>query len=73
MGRQEIGLQNKGNATRGVGGVFLQQDFAARPMQVGFECAMTQPIGSGQPFVEDRESVVEIARCSFSLSQRDLQ
>ena len=41
-------------------------------MQFGFKCAMVHAIRSRQPFVQDRESAVEIARCSFNLSQRNL-
>ena len=40
---------------RRVGGVALQQHFAARPMQFRLECAMTGPLGRRQRFVEDRE------------------
>ena len=58
---------------RGVGGVALEQDFAARPVQFGFKCAEAHAFGRRQPFVEDRKSAVEIARRSFSLSQRNLQ
>jgi hypothetical protein len=41
-------------------------------MQFGFKCAIAHVIRSRQPFVQDRESAVEIARRSFSLSQRNL-
>ena len=58
---------------RGVGGVALQQDFAARPMQFGFERAIADAFGRRQRFVEDREGAVEIARRGFGLSQRNLQ
>ena len=47
---------------RGVGGVGVEQYFAAGPMQFGFECAMAQTIGRRQRFVEDGYGAVWIAR-----------
>ena len=58
---------------RGVGGVALEQDFAARPMQFRFERAMASAVGRRQRFVEDRNGAVGIARPGFGLGQRDLQ
>ena len=58
---------------RGVGGVALQQHFAARPMQFRFERAIADAIGRRQRFVEDRDGAVGIARPRFGLGQRDLQ
>ena len=40
---------------RGVGGIALQQHFAADAMQFRFERAMADPFGRRQRFVEDRE------------------
>jgi hypothetical protein len=37
----------------GVGGVAFQQEFAARPVQLGLECAVAHAIGSRQCIVED--------------------
>ena len=58
---------------RGVGGIALEQDFAARPMQFRFECAMAQAVAGRQRFVEDGDGAVGIARPGFGLGQRDLQ
>ena len=58
---------------RGVGGVALEQDFAARPMQFRFERAIAGAVGRRQRFVEDRKGAVGIARPGFGLGQRDLQ
>ena len=58
---------------RGVGGIALQQDFAARPMQFRFERAIAQAVARRQRFVEDRDGAVRIARPGFGLSQRNLQ
>ena len=43
---------------RGVGGVALQQDFAADAMQFGVECAMTGPLGRRQRFVEEGKRAI---------------
>ncbi len=58
---------------RGVGGVALQQNFAARPMQFRFERAMAHAIARRHRFVEDRNGAVGIARPRFGPGQRDLQ
>ena len=58
---------------RGIGGVALQQDFAARPMQFRFERAKAGAVGRRERFVEDRKSAVGIARPGLGLGQRDLQ
>ena len=58
---------------RGVGGVALEQDFAARPMQFRFERAIAGAVARRQRFVEDRDGAVGIARPGFGLGQRDLQ
>jgi hypothetical protein len=47
---------------RGIGGVALQQDVAARAMQFGFERAIAQAIGRRQRFIEDRNGAILIAR-----------
>ena len=57
---------------RGVGGVALQQDFAARPMQFRFERAIADAIARRQRFVEDRIGAVVITRLGLGLSQRNL-
>ena len=54
---------------RGVGGVALEQDFAARPMQFRFECAIAEAIARRQRFVEDRNGAIgSPARASASAS-----
>ena len=58
---------------RRIGGVALEEDFAARPMQFRFERAIAQAVGRRQRFVEDRDGAVRIARPGLGLSQRDLQ
>ena len=58
---------------RGVGGVALQQDFAARPMQFRFERAVAGAVARRQRFVEDRDGAVGIAGPGLGLGQRDLQ
>ena len=58
---------------RGVGGVALEQDFAARPMQFRFERAIAGAVARRQRFVEDRNGAVGIARPGFGLGQRNLQ
>ena len=58
---------------RGAGGVALQQDIAARPVQFGFKCAKAMRSAVASPSSKGRESAVEIARCSLSLGQRNLQ
>ena len=58
---------------RGVGGVALKQDFAARPMQFRFERAIAGAVGRRQRFVEDRDGAAGIARPGFGLGQRNLQ
>ena len=57
---------------RGVGGVALEQDFAARPMQFRFERAIAGALARRQRFVENGERAVRIARARFGLGQRDL-
>jgi hypothetical protein len=57
----------------GVGGVALEQSFAARPMQFGFECALAYAVGRFDRFVEDGDGAARIARPSFGLRQRDFQ
>ena len=58
---------------RGVGGVALQQDFAAHSMQLSFKCAKARAVARRQRFVEDGDGAVGIARPGFRLGQRDLQ
>ena len=58
---------------RGIGGVALEQDFAARPMQLRFECAVAEAIGSRQRFVEEGDSAVGIAGLRLGLGQRNLE
>ena len=58
---------------RGVDGVAHQQHFAARPMQLRFERAITQAIRSRQRFVEDGDGAIGIARPRLGLGQRDLE
>jgi len=58
---------------RGIGGVALQQGFAAGPVELRFERAVAEAIGRRQRFVEDRNSAIAIARPRFGLGQRDLQ
>ena len=58
---------------RGVGGVALQQHFAAHSMQFRFECAIAQAVAPRQRFVEDGDGAIGIARPGFGLGQPDLQ
>ena len=58
---------------RGVGGVALEQDLAARPMQFRFERAIAGAVARRQRFVEDRNGAVGIARPGLRLGQRDLE
>ena len=58
---------------RGADGVALQQELAARPMQLRFERAIADAVGRRQRLVEDRDGAAWIARAGLSLSQRDLQ
>ena len=54
---------------RGVRGVALEQDFAARPMQLCFERAISGAVARRQRFVEDGDRAVGIAcRASASAS-----
>ncbi len=55
------------------GCVALEQDFAARPMQLRFDCAVVCPFRRRQCFVEDGEGAVRIAHPGFAVGQRDLQ
>ena len=57
---------------RGIGGVALQQDIAARAMQFGFECAVAQAIGRRQRFVEDGYGADWIARLGLGFRQGNL-
>jgi hypothetical protein len=57
---------------RGVGGVALEQDFAAGPVEFRFERAVAEPIGRRQRFIEDRNGANAIARPGFGVGQRDL-
>ena len=66
--RDGDGGQERFLGGRGVGGVALQQDFAARPMQFGFECAIAGAIGRRQRFVEDCYGAAGIARLGLRLS-----
>ena len=53
----------------GIGGVALEQDFAARAMQIGFERAIVRALGSRQRFIEDSDGAAESpARASASAS-----
>ena len=56
-----------------VGGVALQQHFAAHPMQFCFKCAIAGAVARRQRFVEDRDGAAGISRLGFGLSQRNLQ
>ena len=55
-------IQERFFRRRGIGGVALQQDVAARAMQFGFERAIAQAIGRRQRFIEDRNGAILIAR-----------
>ena len=55
----------------GIGGVALQENFAARPMQFRFERAKAQAIRGRQRFVENGDGAIGVTRPAFSLSQRD--
>ncbi len=57
---------------RGVGGVALEQDFAAGPVELRFERAVAEAIGRRQRFIEDRNGAIAIARPRFGVGQRDL-
>jgi hypothetical protein len=57
----------------GACGVAHQQDFAARPMQFGFKCAVAGAVGRRQRFVEDGDGAARIARPGFRLRLHDLQ
>ena len=57
---------------RGVGGVALQQDFAAHPMQFRFKCANACAVARRQRFIEDGDGAVGIARPRFGIGQRNL-
>jgi hypothetical protein len=58
---------------RGIGGLALQQHFAADAVQFRFERAMAGPFGRRQRFVEDREGAVDISCTVFGLGQSNLQ
>ena len=57
---------------RGVGGIALEQDFAADAMQFGFERAMAGPLGRRQRFVEDRDGAIDVAGAGFGFGKRNL-
>ena len=57
---------------RWVGGAVFQQHFAADTMQLGGECAMANPVGCRQSFVEYCKGAVDIASTRFGLSERNL-
>ena len=57
---------------RGVRRVMLQQHLAADTMQVGVECAMANPVGCRQSFVEDREGAGDIACAGLRFGERNL-
>ena len=57
----------------GVGGVALDQDFAAHAMQFCFECAIAHAVARRQRFVEDDDSAVGIACPRFRVCERDFQ
>jgi hypothetical protein len=59
--------------SRGVGGLALDQHFAADAIQIRFERAMTGPVAGRQRLVKDRERAVDIACPGFGLGQRDFQ
>ena len=46
---------------RWIGGIALEQHFAADAMQFRVESAMTDPLGRRQRFIEDRKRAVNIA------------
>ena len=58
---------------RGVGGLAFEQNFAARPMQLCFECAIARAVGRRQRFVEDGDGAAGVARAGLGLGQPDLQ
>ncbi len=70
--RDRDGGQKRFFRGRAVGAVATQQDFAARPMQFGFECAMAHAIGSRQRFVEDGYGAACIARLGLGFRQGNL-
>ena len=57
---------------RRVGGIALEQHFAADAMQLGVERAMADPFARRQRFVEDGERAVDVARAGFGLGKRNL-
>ena len=58
---------------RGVRGVALEQDFAARPMLFGLEGAVPHAIVCRQRFIKDCDAAARIARASLGLGQRNLE
>jgi len=50
----------------------LQQHLAADSMQFGVECAMANPVGCRQSFVEDREGAGDIACAGLRFGERNL-
>ena len=68
-----MAVRKASSAGAGLAGSRLQQDFAARAMQLRFECAIADAVARRQRFVEDGDGAARIARLGFSLGQRDLQ
>ena len=58
---------------RGVGGIALQQHFAAQSDAVPRRTRDRPSVGRRQRFVEDREGAVEIAGSRFGLGKRNLE
>ena len=71
--RDSDGGQESVFRRRGIGGVALEQEFTARPMQFRFERAIASAVGRRQGFVEDGDGAVGIARPGLGLAKRNLQ
>src|ERR1700722_18039315 len=55
---------------RGGGGVTLQQNFPARSVKFGVECAKTGAVGRREPLIENRKSAIGITRSRLGSGQR---
>ena len=65
------GGQERFLGRRGVGGIALKQHFSADPMQLGFECAMTDPLARRQRLLVGGESTVDLAGAGFGQGNLD--
>ena len=62
---------NAFSAEAGLVGIPLEQDFAAGPVELRFECAVAEAISHRQRFIEDRYGAIAIARPRFDIRHRD--